>query len=390
MNLTLMYLRHEAWHCTTTRIVPNLPKLTLQQFFLNFNTFVMLLVVQSYGAKLAVKDGLFSVTTIENKQYTTREYAVMDVSCIWVHNGCNFTSASVELALANDIDLLLLDHKGMPVGRFMPIRPNSIVSIQRVQLEAQRSPVALMYIKEWIIQKMTNQADLLRHRTAHHLSTSKDNPLIMKSIAQIEKQCNQLRKLKADNISSVAETIRGIEGTAGRAYFAALSELLPQRYTFENRTYQYPTDAFNTCLNYGYAILYSKVESALIKAGLNPYAAWLHLDDSQFKGMVYDFVEPYRYWVDQVLLSLFLHKTLNNSHLEQSKAEKIWLSVSGRKLIAENILAFLQAKIEYQPDLNVSRERYLLLKAQNLATSLQAQQKSENIILAPSAMKQAA
>ena len=350
----------------------------------------MLLVVQSFGAKLAVKDGLFTVTTIENKQYTTRDYAVTEVESIWVQNGCNFTSASVELALANDIDVLLLDHFGKPIGRFMPIRPNSIVSIQRAQLEAQRSPTALAFIKQWIDEKMLNQANLLRQRTAHHLSKSKDNQLIIKSIAQIEKQREQLKKVAAENIVSVADTIRGIEGTAGRAYFAALSALLPQKYTFENRSYQYPTDAFNTCLNYGYAILYSKVEGALIRAGLNPYAGWMHRDEFQHLSMVYDFVEPYRHWVEEVLMSIFLHKTLNHSHLEQVEGSKIWLSATGRKLIAEAILAYFQSKIAYQPALNVSRERYLLFKAQNLATALQATQKVETTIVPMAELKIAA
>jgi CRISP-associated protein Cas1 len=331
----------------------------------------MLLVIQSFGAKIAVKDGLFEVSTVENQTYIKREYAVSELSSIWVQHGCSLTNAAIVLAMDNDIDFLLLNHFGVPVGRFMPIRPNSIVSIQRAQLEAAQTADGFEFVKSWIAQKMHNQMDLLQRRSQHHNSKAKHNALIIKSITQINQQYENLLALQADSIRVIAEQLRGMEGTAGRAYFAGLSELLPDKYPFEKRSYQNPTDAFNSCLNYGYAILYNKVESALIKAGLNPYAGFLHRDDFQFKSMVYDFVEPYRTWVEDPIMSVFLHRALNNSHLQQGEDDKTLLSASGRKLIADAIIGFLQEKVVYQnTQQEVTRERLLLFKAQNLATQL--------------------
>ncbi len=350
----------------------------------------MLLVIQSFGAKIAVKDGLFEVSTIENQTYIKREYAVSEVSSIWVQHGCSLTNAAIVLAMDNDIDFLLLNHFGMPVGRFMPIRPNSIVTIQRAQLEAAQSTLGFELIQAWVAEKMQNQMNLLHCRSQHHNSKAKYNALILKSISQIKQQKEHLLAIEAATIQDVAEQLRGIEGFAGRAYFAGLSELLPEKYPFEKRTYQNPTDAFNSCLNYGYAILYSKVESALIKAGLNPYAGFLHRDDYQFKSMVYDFVEPYRIWAEDPIMSVFLHRALNNSHIQKNEEGKTLLSASGRKLIADAIGVFLQEKIIYEnTQQEVSRERYLLFKAQNLATQL-TQTECKIVTIQEKAMRMAA
>lgn len=330
----------------------------------------MLLVLQSFGAKLAVKDGLFEATTIEDKKFVKYEYAPSELSSIWIQHGCSITNAAVVLAMDNDIDFLLLNHFGMPVGRFMPIRPNSTIRIQRAQLEVARQALGFEVVKAWIDQKMQHQSELLHRRSQHHHSKSKDNMLIIRSISQIARQRETLASLTASSIELVAEQLRGIEGTAGRAYFAGLSALLPEKYPFEKRTYQKTSDAFNTCLNYGYAILYAKVESALIKAGLNPYAGFLHRDEHQFKGMVYDFVEPYRHWAEDPIMSIFLHRSLNNNHLEKKEDGVIWLSASGKKLIADGIASFLNEKMNYQDTHEVTRERYLLFKAQNFAGQL--------------------
>ncbi len=334
----------------------------------------MMLVIQSFGAKLSVKDGLFEVTTIQQKQYVIHTYAPPEVESIWIQHGCSITTAAIHLAAEQDIDLLLLNHFGMPTGRFMPIRPNSIVSIQRAQLLAAEQRLGFELTKEWIAQKMSNQITFLKNVTQHHFSTKKESPEIARAIEQISRYRHSLLALDAENTAAVAATIRGIEGSAGRAYFGALTKLIPERYNFEKRTYQKSEDFFNTCLNYAYAILYSKVESALSKAGLNPYAGFLHRDEHQHLSMVYDFVEPYRIWVDEKIFSLLASKSMTNSCYEHNQTSNaLWLSREGKRQVSDLILTMLKDKVSSDKLTEVNKEYFLVAEAQQLASRLRTQ-----------------
>ncbi len=332
----------------------------------------MHLFIQSFGAKLAVRNGLFEVTTIENQQYLKHEYAPDELTELWVQNGCSITTAAIHLAMENDIDLLILNHFGMPMGRFMPIRPSSIISIQRGQLMAAQNKMGLELVKSWIGKKMDNQAMLLTNYCQNHRSSNANKVLITKHIEQIKKYKNNLEAIEAAHVTEVADTLRGMEGSAGRAYFSALRQIIPERYDFSTRTYQHSEDFFNTCLNYAYAILYSKVESALSKAGLNPYAGFLHRDEHQHLSMVYDFVEPYRVWAEEVVFGLIVSKSVANAHFEKQENGVLWLSAMGKKYLSNALLTMLREEtVTYEvSNQAVKKEHLLLLHAQNLATQL--------------------
>ena len=90
-------------------------------------------------------------------------------------------------------------------------------------------------------------------------------------------------------IEDVRGSIMGIEGSGGRIYFEAISFILPDRYKFEGRSRNPAKDEFNALLNYGYGILYSKVEKACIIAGLDPYVGIIHTDHYNKKSLVFDF-----------------------------------------------------------------------------------------------------
>jgi CRISPR-associated protein Cas1 len=65
------------------------------------------------------------------------------------------------------------------------------------------------------------------------------------------------------------------------------------------------TDLVNQCLNYGYGILYAQVERAVLLAGLDPYAGFLHEDRPGKPSLVLDLVEEFRaHAVDRSIFAL--------------------------------------------------------------------------------------
>lgn len=96
----------------------------------------------------------------------------------------------------------------------------------------------------------------------------------------------------------------GLEGKAARAYFEAISSIMPEKYRFAGRSRNPAKDEFNALLNYGYGVLYSLVEKGCIIAGLDPYLGFLHSDSYNKKSLVFDIIEMFRIYVDETVVFL--------------------------------------------------------------------------------------
>lgn len=97
-----------------------------------------------------------------------------------------------------------------------------------------------------------------------------------------------------------------IEGRAAQKYWAGVKQLFLTEVDWPGRRTQGATDAVNSALNYGYGILYGQVERALVLAGLDPYAGFLHVDRPGKPSLVFDLVEEFRQTVvDRTVIAIF-------------------------------------------------------------------------------------
>ena len=173
-------------------------------------------------------------------------------------------------------------------------------------------------------------------------------------------------------MADVADTLRGLEGTAGRLYFETLSYVLPKEYQFSGRSSRPAQDAFNAFLNYAYGILYGKVEKTLMLAGLDPYVGFLHRDDYNQLSMVYDFIEPYRGWADEVVFRLFSAKKVNKAHISEVSGSRTGFSLNaeGKALLVNAFNAFLDHDPIRYRGRNLVRSHCMQLDAHQFANEL--------------------
>lgn len=296
--------------------------------------------IMSFGATLRVKDGLFEVLSPQppdNKTFLRHEYAVSHVKSIWVHSAVSVSTAAIRLAIEQDIDFVLCDHHGMPLGRFLAHRPSTTSAIQKAQLIISQTPYAITYVKEWVGKKLDNQAAFLREIGSRRKSSEVQNKC-KAAAKRIEDIGTKIKALEGKHIADIADILRGMEGAAGRIYLDMLNAALPSKYQFEGRTRQPAGDLFNAFLNYGYAILYNRVEIAVTSAGLNPFVGFLHRDDfGAFRAFVFDVIEPYRIEIERIVFKMFSGKQVSyeqHGAVAQTDKSGIWLSGDGKKLIA--------------------------------------------------------
>ncbi len=304
----------------------------------------MQLHLQSFGTKLRVKEGLFEVVSFTKEDTVRKEqFPPHQVESIWMQKQTSVSSDAIMLATRNNVGIVILDGFGFPIGRFLSSKPSSTSLIQKNQLRASQDRYAVGFVKEWVTEKLDRQSKFLFGLVRNKQGEKKR--MVMEGVEKLKQLRKDIGGLEGEHIKEIAEQLRGLEGTAGRIYFSSLNHLLPDKHKFEKRSRRPAMDPYNAFLNYSYAVLYSRVEAALYGAGLNPYIGFLHRDDYNYQGMVFDFIEPYRVWMDKVVFRLFTKKNIGKQHIEK-RSQGMWVSGEGKKLLIYSINEFFRNKKE--------------------------------------------
>ncbi|MCB0557216.1 MAG: CRISPR-associated endonuclease Cas1 [Phaeodactylibacter sp.] len=328
----------------------------------------MQLYLNTYGVYLHVKDALFEVRMPQDGGgHQKHHFAAQKVTSIIMTTSGALSTDAIRLALQNNIDIIFADSSGFPLGRVWHSKLGSTTKIRKRQLEASIGPEGVRWTIQWLAAKLDNQIELIKNLKKHR---ARMGDFLDEKAAKIENLRQSMRlQEEAPSVDTIAETLRGLEGTAGRLYFETLSQALPPESRFTGRSFRPAQDPFNAFLNYGYGVLYSRVEKALMIAGLDPYVGFLHRDDYNQKSMVFDFIEPYRIHVETVVFRLFSAKKVNQAHTA-SLANGVTLVKEGKQLLIEKLNDYLEVQTIRYNGRNQSRGNGLQMDAHRFANEL--------------------
>lgn len=296
--------------------------------------------INTYGTYLHVKDEMFEIRVKQENSTEVKksQHAAIKLSRIVMGVGCALSTDAIRLAMKNNIDLVFVEPDGHPIGRVWHSKLGSTTKIRKAQLHASIHQAGVGYIKQWIVLKIDNQIDFIKDLKKHrpqHADFLNDKITKMQAIAL------SVSALEGNHVEEIADVLRGLEGTCGRLYFETLSYVLPLEHQFKGRSSRPAQDPFNAFLNYAYGILYSKIEKALIIAGLDPYVGFLHRDDYNQLSFVFDFIEPYRIYADTVVFRLFSGKKVNKSHTDLL-TNGMTLNQEGKALLINAFNAYME------------------------------------------------
>jgi CRISPR-associated protein Cas1 len=123
----------------------------------------MELYINTYGTYVHIKDELFEIRVPnDNGQYQKSHFAAQKVSSIILPKGAALSTDAIHLALKNNIDVVVVENDGHPMGRFWHSKLGSTTKIRKRQLEASLDDRATEYVSQWISQKLTNQINFLK------------------------------------------------------------------------------------------------------------------------------------------------------------------------------------------------------------------------------------
>jgi CRISPR-associated protein Cas1 len=334
----------------------------------------MQLYLDSFGAYLFVRNGMFAVRV---KSGGEQLFAVRQVGAILLTAGTGMSSDAVLLAAAENIPLLLIDantHK--PLAQLGSGRSVSLASIRRNQAIFSKSRDGYAWAAGVLSVKVERQMALLQTVAGWGKAPpqyAERLPTTLKTMAAQARALKNWSPPPGNFVAAIAaERLRGQEGTASRVFFQQLACYLDGRLDFTGRQGRPAYDPFNALLNYLYGMMYTAVHLAALKSGLDPFMAALHADQFGAKPtLVYDMVEPFRPWADEVALLLAADPLMSTESyfLPDPDGRGLWLSGHGKGAVLEAMLGYLKTPTPFDGR-NVRRSIQVDLEAQKLAVFL--------------------
>lgn len=216
-----------------------------------------------------------------------------------------------------DIDFLEKGNSFALITYYQHIAPQ----LHLEQLKLYFSPRGLEIAKAIIKAKAANQLNLLKY-----YNRRKKDDFLQKKIETMQELFKKIENAKDK------QALMGIEGNISTHYWKAFGVLLGVDDFV--RTHKDSTETINQALNYGYAILYNRVQSTLLHNGFNLHYPLLHSVQNNKPTLVYDMVEEFRQAVvDREIISIINHNvklTQTNGRLSEKSVKTITQHIQTR------------------------------------------------------------
>lgn len=264
------------------------------------------LIVDQYGAFLGRHSERLKLT-VKGELVTERPLLGLEHVLI-LAGGVSLSADAIRGCAERGIPISFVSRSGSPYAKLIAPELTGTVQTRRQQLLAFGDGRGVYLARAFAVGKLQNQATLLKYIAKYRQSTAPETYEMAREAAfRIEHLARRITEVDGETVDDVRMTIMNLEAQAARHYWEAARHLvqLPPGVDWPGRETRGSTDLVNQCLNYGYGILYAQVERAVLLAGLDPYAGFLHEDRPGKPSLVLDLIEEFRpYAVDRCVFAL--------------------------------------------------------------------------------------
>lgn len=210
------------------------------------------------------------------KDNAVKTISIEDIGVVVLDNKqITITHGVIEKLLANNVALITCDSSRMPVGLMLPLSGNT-TQTERFKYQLSASvPLKKQLWQQTVQAKIQNQAHLLHSATGE-------------VVKNMQIWASDVKSGDPDNY----------EARAAVYYWA---NIFPQVSGFSRNRDGIPP---NNLLNYGYAVLRAVVARSLVASGLLPTLGIHHRNKYNAYCLADDVMEPYRPFVDKLIIEL--------------------------------------------------------------------------------------
>lgn len=280
--------------------------------------------------------------------------------------GVTLSASVIALCSQHQIPIDFLNGRGDPIARlYTPMDALGTTGLQ--QLQAVHDGRGLQLARTIVLGKLRNQFNLVKY---YHKYRKRVDETFTRVFDEVEHKFAALL-LAVRHFAAVGEydTVRGqlfaFEGRGGNLYWQMIRVLLADDVDFPGRERRGATDLVNSLLNYGYGMLYPRMQHALVLAGLHPGISFLHSFQDGKPTLAFDLIEEFRAQaVDRVVFAML------------TKGEALALDATTGQLtkatvhkLVQNVLERLATPVRYRSQEKPLQE-IIQLQAKLLAAHL--------------------
>ncbi|MCG8352763.1 MAG: CRISPR-associated endonuclease Cas1 [Chloroflexales bacterium] len=303
----------------------------------------MHLIVEQRGAFLAKHQGRLRVTKDKER---LAEAPIMHLEQVLIcSDGVALSSDVVRVCATEGIPIHFLNSKaGDDYGTLFASGLTGMALTKRAQLRAFEDERGLDLAKAFAAGKVQSQANLLRYAAKYRKEA---DPALHTELTLAASEVLDVLPAMQRYTGAITDTTRaalmGAEGRAAARYWGAVARLVPPELAWPGRATHGASDRFNQALNYGYAVLRSQVRVALLLAGLEPNAGFLHADRPGKPSLTLDLIEEFRQAVvDRPLIGQVTRG------VDLAQQDDGGLDAATRKRIAEKVLERMESSELYE------------------------------------------
>jgi len=139
------------------------------------------------------------------------------------------------------------------------------------------------------------------------------------------------------------QEVRGHEGSAAKKIYAHLNEFIDHKEFHIMKRDRRRPDRINSLLNFGFYLLFSRINATVRAVGLNPYLGFLHAPEDNYESLVCDIEELFRASICRFIVKIINLKTIGKEDFTESD-QGFYLNKNARKKFLDQLEAEMERK----------------------------------------------
>lgn len=278
----------------------NMWKITPNVFFVKSENSSEI-IVAGYNVKLSKKSERLLIKDGEKIFYEVPFFKITNINI--QSKGVTITSDLIEECVKRGIIINFNSFNGKPYAILSSPSLNAVIKTRREQIKAYNDERGVIFAKKVVYSKIKNQMNLVKYFIKNETKEEKLD-YFRDYFVKVEGILKNIEKIPNLVIDKVRSDLFSNEAHASKRYWECIKNIISEKIDFNFREKRGATDPVNSLLNYGYGMLYSLVWGAVLNAGLEPFAGFLHIDEPGRPSLILDIVEEFRAPViDRVVVS---------------------------------------------------------------------------------------
>jgi CRISPR-associated protein Cas1 len=324
------------------------------------------LIVEETGAYVGKHQGRLQV---RKGRQVLQEAPLMHLQQVIVcGRAVSFSADAVSACAGQGIPIHFLSFRGTPYASLYSAGLTGTIQTRRAQLQAYCDARGLALARAFTVGKLSNQIALLRYLAKYRKEQDAD---LYRQLGWLAGEMHDLlveaEDMRLTDLELARPVLMGIEGRAAQKYWEAVRRVIAVGADWPGRRGRGAADPFNAALNYAYGILYGQIERAIVLAGLDPYAGFVHADRPGKPSLVLDLIEEFRpAAADRPVFALF------NRGTRIELDEHGMLTDISRRAVADKVLERLDSPERYERK-KVPLRIIIQTQARHMATFLRGE-----------------